>query len=111
VSEAVRFHLDEHMPRALARTLRGKGVDVTTTPEAHLMQADDERVTRLRETRRPCQRDRRRRLPAPAVERFDYAGVAYCDRTSLTLRQIIDGLLFIHGVLAAEEMLGHVEYL
>lgn len=42
VPEPIRFHLDEHMPRALARALQAKGIDVTTTPEAGLLESEDE---------------------------------------------------------------------
>jgi predicted nuclease of predicted toxin-antitoxin system len=40
--QTIRFHLDEHCPTALAEGLRRRGIDVTTTPEAGLMQATDE---------------------------------------------------------------------
>ena len=35
----IRFHLDEHCDPAIAAGLRLHGVDVTTTPEAHLLGA------------------------------------------------------------------------
>jgi len=38
----IRFHLDEHCDPAIAAGLRLHGVDVTTTPEAHLLNAEDE---------------------------------------------------------------------
>ena len=37
----IRFHLDEHCDPAIAAGLRLHGVDVTTTPEAGLLNADD----------------------------------------------------------------------
>jgi len=42
VSESLRFHLDEHIPFALADELRRRGVDVTTTADAGLLGAEDE---------------------------------------------------------------------
>ncbi len=38
----IRFHLDENCPHALAVGLRRRGIDVTTTPEAGLLEATDE---------------------------------------------------------------------
>src|SRR5215210_5022964 len=38
----IRFHLDENCDPAIARGLRVHGVDVTTTPEAGLLSAEDE---------------------------------------------------------------------
>lgn len=38
----IRFHRDEHCDPAIAAGLRLHGVDVTTTPEAHLLSAEDE---------------------------------------------------------------------
>lgn len=111
MNDPIRFHLDEHMPRALARELRHRGVDVTTTPEAGLTQADDvDQLAYAQRQRRVIVTDDTDFLRL-AAHTPDHAGVAYCDRTSLTLGQIIQGLLLIHDVLTADEMAGHVEYL
>jgi predicted nuclease of predicted toxin-antitoxin system len=37
----IRFHLDEHVPHAVAHGLRRLGVDVTTTTDAGLIGAGD----------------------------------------------------------------------
>lgn len=37
----VRYHLDEHVPAAIAVGLRQRGIDVTTSVEAGLLGADD----------------------------------------------------------------------
>lgn len=39
MSRTIRFHLDENCPRALADGLRRRDIDVTTTPEAGLLEA------------------------------------------------------------------------
>ena len=38
----IRFHLDEHVDHEIARGLRSRGVDVTTTADANLLGAEDE---------------------------------------------------------------------
>lgn len=42
MSDRVRFHLDEHMAKAIATGLRQRGIDVTTTAKAGLLGAGDE---------------------------------------------------------------------
>ena len=37
----IRFHLDEHVDHDIARGLRHRGIDVTTTTDAGLLEADD----------------------------------------------------------------------
>jgi hypothetical protein len=39
---AIRFHLDEHVASAIAEGLRRRGIDVTTTADAGLLDAPDE---------------------------------------------------------------------
>jgi predicted nuclease of predicted toxin-antitoxin system len=38
----MRFHLDEHVAHAIADGLRRRGIDVTTTTDAQLLNAPDE---------------------------------------------------------------------
>jgi predicted nuclease of predicted toxin-antitoxin system len=42
MARTIRFHLDENAHRAIAEGLRRRGVDVTTTPEAGLLNATDD---------------------------------------------------------------------
>ena len=38
----IRYHLDESVPNSVANGLRLRGIDVTTTKEAGLLEASDE---------------------------------------------------------------------
>jgi len=42
VASEVKFYLDEHVPPAVARGLRLRGIDVQTTQEARMLGANDE---------------------------------------------------------------------
>ena len=42
LARTMRFHLDEHLPHAIAEGLRRRGIDVTTTVEAGLRGASDD---------------------------------------------------------------------
>ncbi len=53
MDERIRFHLDEHIPNAVAKALRQHGVDVTTPSEVGLRQASDlDHLEYARTTRR-----------------------------------------------------------
>ena len=40
--DRIQFHLDEHIPPAIASALRRRGIEVTTASEAHLLGTTDE---------------------------------------------------------------------
>lgn len=45
MARSLKFHLDEQMDRAIARALRGRGIDVTTTVDMGLRSSSD--ITQL----------------------------------------------------------------
>ncbi len=107
----IRFHLDEHCDPAIARGLRVHGVDVTTTPEAGLLGAEDEvhiaygvATGRLIFT----QDEDFLRLDAAGV---GHRGIAFCYQQTRSIGQIIAALLLIWEVYEPEEMDNCVEYL
>jgi len=105
----IRYYTDEHVGKAVVRALRRRGVDVLTTPEAGLLNAPDEdHMARAREEGRVIftQDDDFLRLAVGSV----HAGIVYASQAT-PLRAIISGLMLIHQVLGAEEMMNHVEYL
>src|SRR5262249_47020304 len=107
----IRFHLDENCHRAVEEGLRRRGIDVTTTPEAGLLTASDERQLEYcsQAGRVLFTQDRDfLRLHATGTP---HAGIAYCDKDSKSIGQIIQGLVLIWEVLDSEEMTGRVEFL
>jgi predicted nuclease of predicted toxin-antitoxin system len=111
VNEPLRFHLDEHIPHVVAAALRRHNIDVTTTPEVGLRQADD--LTHLTFS----QGEGRVLVTHDAdflrhhTEGIEHAGIAYCKKGSHTIGQIIETLRLMHEILSAEEMKNSVEYL
>jgi predicted nuclease of predicted toxin-antitoxin system len=106
----VRFYLDEHVSRAVAKGLRQRGVDVLTVPEAGMMgAADEEHLARALDDGRVIftQDDDFLRL---AAQGFRHAGLVYA-RQHTSLNEIIRGLMLIYQVLDAEEMRDHIEFL
>jgi predicted nuclease of predicted toxin-antitoxin system len=111
VSAEIRFHLDECVPTAIADGLRRRGIDVTTSQEEGLLQSMDESQLGFasRQGRVLITQDadflRLHRLGAV------HQGIVYYDPADVSIGRIIQGLVLIHGVLPAEEMAGHLEFL
>jgi uncharacterized protein with PIN domain len=106
----IRFHLDEHLPHALADALRDRGIDVTTSTDAGLLGANDPTQLdyALREGRVLVTRDSDFvRLARSGV---DHAGIVFCPRRFRSFSQILNLLISIHDGSEAEDMLGRIEY-
>ena len=105
-----RFYADEHIPKAVIRGLRQRGVDILTVADAASIGAEDS--THLR---RACgerrvivtQDDDFLRLAAGGEP---HAGIVYAPQHT-SVSALIHGLLLIHRVLDAEEMVDHIEFL
>ena len=110
MSRTIRFHLDENCPRALADGLRRRGIDVTTTPEAGLLEATDEEQTAyaLREGRVIFTQDED--FLAIQASGIPHAGIAYCKKDTRSIGDMIRGLALIWEVYEPAEMVGKVEY-
>lgn len=106
---ALRFHLDEHMPSAIASGLRRRGIDVTTTTEVGLRSHGDEDhlAFALRESRVivTCDEDFLRLASSGA----GHAGLIFCP-PARTVRQIVEFLCLADECLSSEEMADHIEF-
>lgn len=107
----IRFHLDEHCPKAIADGLRREGVDVTTTPEAGLLGASDidHLAYAVREKRIVFTQDQDfLRLHASGVA---HCGMAYRRKDTYTIGEILQGLLLLWEHYDADELFSRIEYL
>jgi predicted nuclease of predicted toxin-antitoxin system len=107
----IRFHLDENCHRAVAEGLSRRGIEVTTTPEAGLMGATDEQQVAygLAQGRVIFTQDRDfLRLHAAGVL---HAGIAYCDKDTKNIGEMIQGLVLMWEILEPQEMQNRVEFL
>ncbi len=107
----LRFHLDEHIPRAVANALRRLDIDVTTTFEAGLRQADDlaHLAFSKQEGRIIVSHDAD--FLRYHVQGVPHAGIAYCQKGSRTIGQMVETLRLMYEVLLPEEMENAIEYL
>lgn len=108
---AIRFHLDENVSRAVAAALRRRGIDVTTASDADLIGAEDRAHIEFASAQRRVivtHDDDFTRIHAAGAS---HAGICYCHKDKYPIGELVRLLLLINECLAAEEMLGHLEYL
>jgi predicted nuclease of predicted toxin-antitoxin system len=107
----IRFHLDEHVPHAVAAGLRRRGIDVTTSTEAGLLgAADADQVAYGLAQGRVIftEDDDFLALAAAGVE---HAGLAYCRQNTRSVGQLVRALELLWDVYEPDEMRNRVEFL
>ena len=106
----IRFHLDQHVPNAVALGLRLRGIDVSTTHEAGLQDAGDlaHIAYALAEGRVIFTQDDDflRHHHAGVI----HAGIVYSKQSSRSIGEIVRYLKLMSDCFEAEVMAGQVEY-
>ena len=111
MSSRIHFHLDEQVKSVIARELRRRGIDVTTTVEAGLRtQSDEVQLDFICQEQRVLftQDDDFLRI---ASRTNNHPGIVYCKQGTRSTGQIIESLVLIYEVYTPAEMVGRVEYL
>ena len=106
-----RFHLDEHVNSAIARELRRRGIDVTTTVEAKLQtQSDESQLAFATQEGRflVTHDDDFLRLASIST---NHCAIAYCHQETRSIGEIIRMLVLIYEVYTPEEIAGRIEFL
>ena len=109
--KTIRFHLDENCTKAIAAGLRRHGIEVTTTSEAGLLgEIDEEQAAyALSEGRVLFTQDRDfLRIHASGIP---HAGIAYCEKDTRSVGEIITALILLWEIYEPEEMANRVEYI
>jgi predicted nuclease of predicted toxin-antitoxin system len=107
----MRFHLDEHVASAIADGLRRRGVDVTTTTDAQLLNAPDERHIAFAKAGRRVIVTNDSDFLRHAKADSEHFGIAYCPQGKRSIGEIIRYLTLMHDVINDDEMRGRIEYL
>ncbi|MBE9165604.1 DUF5615 family PIN-like protein [Tychonema sp. LEGE 06208] len=111
MSERIRFHLDENVKSAVARELRRRLIDVTTTIEAGLLaQTDESQLAFICEQKRVIMTHDDDFLTIASLS-SEHPGIAYCQQGTRSIGQIIEALVLIYEVYTPDEMVGRVEFL
>ncbi len=107
----VKYHLHEHIDHAIAAGLRLRGVDVTTTVEQGLDGASDtDQLAFARAQGRvlvTCDSD----FIALSKNGASHAGIVFWTARRRRMGQVVLDLVHLRRVVAAEEMVDHVEFL
>ena len=107
----IRFHLEEHVPHAVADGLRRLGIDVTTTTDAGLLGADDAAHLSF------AWAEQRIIFPddddflVPASQGMTHAALTYCRQNTRSIGYIVRALLLVWEVYEPSEMVGRIEFL
>lgn len=110
MAERIKLYTDEHVPRAVVRGLRERGVDTLTVSEAGMLGANDEELLAFARSEGRVfftQDDDFLRLHASGVK---HAGIVYAQQPT-TIGDVIYGLMLVIEVLDPAEMESHVEFL
>jgi predicted nuclease of predicted toxin-antitoxin system len=104
MARTIRFHLDEHVPHAIAEGLRRLGVDVTTTTDAALLgAADADHIAfGLQQGRVIFTEDDDFLVLAAAGD--PHEGLVYCQQNTRSIGQIIWALDLIWEIQEAGDM-------
>ena len=110
--KVIRFHLDEHVHPGIAIGLRSRGIDVTTTVDAGLLEAKDlDHIDfALAKPRRVIVTHDDDFLKHHS-EGISHAGIAYCHQHKYSVGELLQMLSLLHACYSEEEMQGRVEFL
>ncbi len=111
MADKIRFHLDEHIPHAIAKGLRQRGIDVTTTVEAGLRTlSDDTQMAYIRQEQRVLVTSDAGFLARNARSE-EHFGIVYFPTDARSIGDVITFLVLLHEILSPTEMINRVEYL
>ena len=107
----IRYHLDEHLPTAVAKGLRARGIDVTTSADASLLSSSDpEHLAYALVEQRVIVTNDADFLRMAKLE-MEHSGIVYCRQTAASIGDTLRALILIYECLSAEEMHNHVEFI
>lgn len=107
---SVKFFLDEHIPKAVAKGLRLRGVGALTCAEAGRLTSSDAEHLEFSRLEGFILVTADNDFLTLHSDGFPHAGIAFVSRP-LTIGQFINALLLIHEVLEDADMAGHIEFL
>lgn len=107
----IRFHLDEHCPKAIAKGLRRHGIDVTTTSDSQLHGAVDEKHVQYTSSSGRVIFTMDKDFLRIHSHGYNHAGIVYAKQKSRSIGEIIEFLVVLWEIYEPEEMIGRVEYL
>jgi len=109
--KTIRFHLDEHGDPRIARGLRLRGIDVTTTVDAGLLHATDEEQLAYSTSEGRVLFTQDADFLRLDTAGLIHTGIAFCHAGSRSIGEIIRTMTLIWEIYEPEEMDCRVEFL
>lgn len=111
MADKIRFHLDEHISHAIAKGLRQRGIEVTTTVEVGLRTLSDEaQIAYIRQEKRVLVTSDAGFLRRSAQGEKHF-GIVYYPPSSHSIGDVVIFLVLMQEILTPDEMIDRVEYL
>lgn len=107
----IRFHLDEHVPHAVAGGLRRLGIDVTTSTDARLLGAVDADHVAFGLTQGRVIFTEDDDFLALAASGIQHAGLAYCRQNTRSIGHFVRMLELMWELYEPDEMRNRVEFI
>jgi hypothetical protein len=111
VADPIRFFFDQHIPSAVARGLRRRGVDVLTAQEVSRCGLPDPDQLQFATAEQRVVMTFDPDYLALHTNGVAHAGIAWCPATKYPIGQLIQLLFLLHGVTDRDAMRNCVEYL
>lgn len=112
---SVPLYMDEHVPAAIAKGLRDRGIEVLTVQEDGRSACDDlillDRAAELGRVMFSQDADLLRLAAAKQRAGEPFAGVIYCHQGSMSVGDCIDQLQLVLEACTGEELANFVQYL
>jgi predicted nuclease of predicted toxin-antitoxin system len=107
----VSFHLDEHIPPAVADALRSRGIDITTTADAGMVGTSDREHLAFAASAGRVVITQDVDFLRLHAEGTPHAGIAFWRQQTRTIGEVLRRLLLIHAAMSPDDMKNRVEYL
>ncbi len=111
VADPIRFFFDQHIPSAIARGLRRRGVDVLTAQDAGRCGLPDPDQLQFATAGQRVMMTFDPDYLALHASGVTHAGIVWCPATKYSIGQLIQLLFLLHGVTDRDAMRNTVEYL
>ena len=109
--QSIRFHLDENVDHAIARALRLRGIDVTTSSDVGLISASDPQQLAFAQSQGRTLVTHDEDFLTILSQSPQHTGLVFCYKNRRTIGQIIRSLIFIWEALDPEDMQNQVEFI
>lgn len=108
--DRISFYLDEHIPKAVAKGLKQRGINAIICSEINTLGLSDMEQLALAAEKSWVIVTRDNDFLVLHAQAVPHSGIVFATRP-LSIGELINGLLLIHEILELKDMANHVEFL